>query len=134
MPETIYRFLRDHPDQFSTLVQAIDKSQSILTKLSSETNKLTLFAPKNFQEIQVQSNLEDILNYHIVEGINFHKDLYQTQILSTDLIEESLNGAHQKISISIDTGIVINSMHRLLTESECKNGVVHVIDSILPTP
>lgn len=131
MPETIYQFLRDHPDEFSTLVQAIDKSQSILTKLSSETNKLTLFAPKNFQE---QSNLEDILNYHIVEGIYFHKDLYQTQILSTDLIEKSLNGAHQKISISIDTGIVINSMHRLLTESECKNGVVHVIDSILLPP
>jgi transforming growth factor-beta-induced protein len=66
--------------------------------------------------------LTPILTYHVVSG----------KVMSTDLSNTSvatLNG--QKIKIDLSLGVKINDSKVVAADIEGKNGVIHIIDSVL---
>jgi len=121
-----------NPD-FSILVEAVSKA-GLVDALSAE-GPFTVFAPTNdafknlFSQLGVSGvkdltaeQLTPILIYHVVSG----------KVMSTDLSNTSvatLNG--QKIKIDLSSGVKINDSKVVAADIEGKNGVIHVIDSVL---
>jgi uncharacterized surface protein with fasciclin (FAS1) repeats len=129
---TVVEIAVSNPD-FSILVEAVSKA-GLVDALSAE-GPFTVFAPTNdafkslFSQLGVSGvkdvtaeQLTPILTYHVVSG----------KVMSTDLSNTSvatLNG--QKIKIDLSAGVKINDSKVVAADIEGKNGVIHVIDSVL---
>jgi uncharacterized surface protein with fasciclin (FAS1) repeats len=129
---TVVEIAVSNPD-FSILVEAVSKA-GLVDALSAE-GPFTVFAPTNdafkslFSQLGVSGvkdltaeQLTPILTYHVVSG----------KVMSTDLLNTSvatLNG--QKIKIDLSSGVKINNSKVVAADIEGKNGVIHVIDSVL---
>jgi uncharacterized surface protein with fasciclin (FAS1) repeats len=129
---TVVEIAVNNPD-FSILVEAVSKA-GLVDALSAE-GPFTVFAPTNdafkslFSQLGVSGvkdltaeQLTPILTYHVVSG----------KVMSTDLSNTSvatLNG--QKIKIDLSSGVKINNSKVVAADIEGKNGVIHVIDSVL---
>jgi uncharacterized surface protein with fasciclin (FAS1) repeats len=129
---TVVEIAVSNPD-FSILVEAVSKA-GLVDALSAD-GPFTVFAPTNdafkslFSKLGVSGvkdltaeQLTPILTYHVVSG----------KVMSTDLSNTSvatLNG--QKIKIDLSSGVKINDSKVVAADIECKNGVIHVIDSVL---
>jgi len=129
---TVVEIAVSNPD-FSILVEAVSKA-GLVDALSAE-GPFTVFAPTNdafkslFSQLGVSGvndltaeQLTPILTYHVVSG----------KVMSTDLSNTSvatLNG--QKIKIDLSSGVKINDSKVVAADIEGKNGVIHVIDSVL---
>jgi uncharacterized surface protein with fasciclin (FAS1) repeats len=129
---TVVEIAVSNPD-FSILVEAVSKA-GLVEALSAE-GPFTVFAPTNdafkslFSQLGVSGvkdltaeQLTPILTYHVVSG----------KVMSTDLTNTSvatLNG--QKIKINLSSGVKINESKVVAADIEGKNGVIHVIDSVL---
>lgn len=129
---TVVEIAVNNPD-FSILVEAVSKA-GLVDALSAE-GPFTVFAPTNdafkslFSQLGVSGvkdltaeQLTPILTYHVVSG----------KVMSTDLSNTSvatLNG--QKIKIDLSSGVKINDSKVIAADIEGKNGVIHVIDSVL---
>jgi transforming growth factor-beta-induced protein len=129
---TVVEIAVSNPD-FSILVEAVSKA-GLVDALSAE-GPFTVFAPTNdafkslFSQLGVSGikdltaeQLTPILTYHVVSG----------KVMSTDLSNASvatLNG--QKIKIDLSSGVKINNSKVVAADIEGKNGVIHVIDSVL---
>jgi uncharacterized surface protein with fasciclin (FAS1) repeats len=129
---TVVEIAVSNPD-FSILVEAVSKA-GLVDALSAE-GPFTVFAPTNdafkslFSQLGVSGvkdltaeQLTPILTYHVVAG----------KVMSTDLSNTSvatLNG--QKIKIDLSSGVKINDSKVVAADIEGKNGVIHVIDSVL---
>jgi transforming growth factor-beta-induced protein len=129
---TVVEIAVNNPD-FSILVEAVSKA-GLVDALSAE-GPFTVFAPTNdafkslFSQLGVSGvkdltaeQLTPILTYHVVSG----------KVMSTDLSNTSvatLNG--QKIKIDLSSGVKINDSNVVAADIEGKNGVIHVIDSVL---
>jgi transforming growth factor-beta-induced protein len=129
---TVVEIAVSNPD-FSILVEAVSKAG--LAEALSADGPFTVFAPTNdafkslFSQLGVSGikdltaeQLTPILTYHVVSG----------KVMSTDLSNTSvatLNG--QKIKIDLSSGVKINDSKVVAADIEGKNGVIHVIDSVL---
>lgn len=129
---TVVEIAVGNPD-FSILVEAVSKA-GLVDALSAD-GPFTVFAPTNdafkslFSQLGVSGvkdltaeQLTPILTYHVVAG----------KVMSTDLSNTSvatLNG--QKIKIDLSSGVKINDSKVVAADIEGKNGVIHVIDSVL---
>lgn len=129
---TVVEIAVGNPD-FSILVEAVTKAG--LAGALSADGPFTVFAPTNdafkslFSKLGVSGvkdlsaeQLTPILTYHVVSG----------KVMSTDLSNTSvatLNG--QKIKIDLSSGVKINDSKVVAADIEGKNGVIHVIDSVL---
>ncbi|RIH63339.1 fasciclin domain-containing protein [Mariniphaga sediminis] len=129
---TVVEIAVGNPD-FSILVEAVTKAG--LAEALSADGPFTVFAPTNdafkslFSKLGVSGvkdltaeQLTPILTYHVVSG----------KVMSTDLSNTSaatLNG--QKIKIDLSSGVKINDSKVVAADIEGKNGVIHVIDSVL---
>jgi uncharacterized surface protein with fasciclin (FAS1) repeats len=129
---TVVEIAVNNPD-FTILVEAVSKA-GLVDALSAE-GPFTVFAPTNdafknlFSQLGVSGvkdltaeQLTPILTYHVVAG----------KVMSTDLSNTSvatLNG--QKIKIDLSSGVKINDSKVVAADIEGKNGVIHVIDSVL---
>ena len=129
---TVVEIAVSNPD-FSILVEAVSKAG--LAEALSADGPFTVFAPTNdafkslFSQLGVSGikdltaeQLTPILTYHVVSG----------KVMSTDLSNASvatLNG--QKIKIDLSSGVKINDSKVVAADIEGKNGVIHVIDSVL---
>jgi uncharacterized surface protein with fasciclin (FAS1) repeats len=129
---TVVEIAVNNPD-FTILVEAVSKA-GLVDALSAE-GPFTVFAPTNdafknlFSQLGVSGvkdltaeQLTPILTYHVVSG----------KVMSTDLSNTSvatLNG--QKIKIDLSSGVKINDSKVVAADIEGKNGVIHVIDSVL---
>jgi transforming growth factor-beta-induced protein len=129
---TVVEIAVNNPD-FSILVEAVTKAG--LAEALSADGPFTVFAPTNdafkslFSQLGVSGvkdltaeQLTPILTYHVVSG----------KVMSTDLSNTSvatLNG--QKIKIDLSSGVKINDSKVVAADIEGKNGVIHVIDSVL---
>jgi uncharacterized surface protein with fasciclin (FAS1) repeats len=129
---TVVEIAVSNPD-FSILVEAVSKA-GLVDALSAE-GPFTVFAPTNdafkslFSQLGVSGvkdltaeQLTPILTYHVVSG----------KVMSTDLSNTSvatLNG--QKIKIDLSSGVKINDSKVVAADIEGKNGVIHVIDTVL---
>jgi uncharacterized surface protein with fasciclin (FAS1) repeats len=117
---------------FNTLAAAIDAA-GLEMALSGE-GPFTVFAPTDeafakLPEGTVEALLKDpealknILLYHVVSG----------EVLASDVVKiksaKMLNG--QSVSISTKDGVRVNDANVIKTDIMAKNGVIHVIDTVL---
>ncbi|WP_282135960.1 fasciclin domain-containing protein [Seonamhaeicola maritimus] len=106
------------------------------TKLASTVsrNRLTVFAPTDeaFAELGITTknitevdNLADILLYHVI-GM----PVYSTQLENGAV--PTANGTD--VVINIDNGVLVNNAIVTMADMKARNGVIHVIDSVLFPP
>jgi uncharacterized surface protein with fasciclin (FAS1) repeats len=121
-------------NNFSTLTAAVVKAE-LVPALSDPFSEFTVFAPTNaaFDNLATAlgtnlngilnlPNLQDILLYHVLDGI----------VQSTSLVAgpvETLNGSD--VIVSLTSGVKINDANVILADVEADNGIVHVLDKVL---
>jgi uncharacterized surface protein with fasciclin (FAS1) repeats len=121
-----------NPD-FSTLVAAV-KAAGLVDALSGDA-ELTVFAPTNaaFQKLPKgtlealladKEKLANILKYHIVAGKVLAKDVVNLDSAN------ALNGDELEIEVK-DGKVFIQDAQVIKTDVLGKNGVIHVIDTVL---
>jgi uncharacterized surface protein with fasciclin (FAS1) repeats len=122
--------------QFKTLVTAV-KAAGLVDTLKG-TGPFTVFAPTDeaFAKIprdKLEALLKDkkaltaVLTYHVVPG----------KVMAADVIK--LDSARtvqgQSVKIAANQGkVTINGANVVKTDIACKNGVIHVIDTVLLPP
>lgn len=77
-----------------------------------------LLKPKN------KATLQSILTYHVVPGAYLADKVVKMPFAS------SLNGQRVGFKVS-DNGVTINGARITVTDIQCSNGVIHVIDSVI---
>ena len=138
--KTIVRVAAANPD-FSTLVTAV-KRAGLVGALKGK-GPYTVFAPTNeaFAKIpadQLNALLADkakltaVLTYHVLKGRVPSSSLKATQMVPTlEGGTTTINVANGKATISDGQGNVSNIVK---TDIKAKNGVIHVIDTVLLPP
>jgi transforming growth factor-beta-induced protein len=121
--------------RFSTLLTAVTKANLVTTL---EGGPFTLFAPTNEAFAKVPAAtlqkllanvtaLTDVLTYHVVSGTVFSAGL------SDGDMPKTVEGKTLNVKIS-DGGVMINDAKVEEADVAAKNGVIHVIDSVLLPP
>ncbi|MGF1582218.1 MAG: fasciclin domain-containing protein [Gemmataceae bacterium] len=121
----------------STLVVAVKKAG--LVKVLAKKGPFTVFAPTNdaFKKIPAEKLkailknkklLTKILTYHVVPGTVTAKQVVK--------LSEATTVQGEKISIEVKDGkVVLNGNSTVVaTDIEARNGVVHVIDTVILPP
>lgn len=134
-PGTIVDVAAGNPD-FSTLVTAVDAAGLVET-LSGE-GPFTVFAPTNdafdalpdgvLDALLLPENeevLTSILTYHVVPG-----EVTSDMISDGDVA--TVEG--QNVTISTESGVMVNEATVVTPDVPASNGVIHVIDSVLIPP
>ncbi|MEH0155065.1 fasciclin domain-containing protein [Limibacter armeniacum] len=147
-PNTIADQLVANPD-YSTFVQALITS-GVLGTLQDDSQAFTVFAPDNnafdtfiamegddinsVEDLLAQSNLSQIMLYHIGEGKMLSSTLTSSNI-PTLLTNTTTN---ESVSISVTAGeqITLNNTATVIFpfDQEANNGVIHTIDNVLTPP
>lgn len=115
-----------------TLVESIKKAG--LLEVLSGKGPFTVFAPTDeaFAKLPKETlkdvsgdreRLASVLKYHVVPIRIMSKDIFKK-----DSVETVQGG---KILLDVSSGITVNKASVVKTDIECKNGVIHVIDSVL---
>lgn len=119
---------------FKTLAAALDAAD-LVTALKGD-GPFTVFAPtdeafaklpkgtvENLLKPENRAQLVGILTYHVVPG----------SVLAADVVKlpgaKSLNG--QRIDIAAKDGVKVDAANVVKTDIACKNGVIHVIDTVI---
>jgi uncharacterized surface protein with fasciclin (FAS1) repeats len=97
---------------------------------------ITIFAPRNaaFYPNRYMlgglssEQLTGLLSYHIVKGVYYSNQLKENQTLPT------VQGGSLKVRMSTNGTFLVNNASLSQTDFLTKNGVLHVIDSILMLP
>lgn len=123
-------------EDFSTLV-ALVKHAGLVETLSGE-GPFTVFAPNNaaFAKLPKETvdallseagkeQLAAILKYHVVPGSVKAADVVKLKEAKTAL------GQSAKISVK-DGKVYVDGAQVIATDIECGNGIIHVIDSVIP--
>jgi len=120
---------------FSTLVAAV-KAAGLVETLSGK-DALTVFAPTNaaFEKLpkgtvenllkpENKAKLVAILTYHVVPG----------KVMAADVVKlkgaKTVQGQEVKINASAD-GVKVDAAKVVTTDIVAKNGVIHVIDTVI---
>jgi uncharacterized surface protein with fasciclin (FAS1) repeats len=125
-------------DDFETLVAAV-KAADLVETLSGK-GPFTVFAPTDdaFGKLpegtvaelvkpENKKKLTSILTYHVVAGKVMAEDVVKLKNAKT------VQG--QKIRIRVKDGkVMINKANVVKADIPCKNGVIHVIDSVILPP
>lgn len=120
---------------FKTLVAAVKAAD--LVKVLSGKGPFTVFAPTDkafaklpkgtLQELLKPENrkkLVAILTYHVVPGKVMAKDVVK--------LKEAKTAQGSKVKILVKDGtVMIDKAKVVQTDIPCKNGVIHVIDSVI---
>ncbi|MBL6891296.1 MAG: fasciclin domain-containing protein [Candidatus Poseidoniaceae archaeon] len=112
-----------------TLVTAVIQG-GLLETLQGE-GPFTVFAPTDqaFADAGIdlaavsQSDLADILTYHVVSGAVASTDV--TECMSADTVKGN------PLSFTVDGGVMVNGANVTLADVNTSNGVIHVIDKVL---
>jgi uncharacterized surface protein with fasciclin (FAS1) repeats len=124
--------------RFTNLVTAL-QAANLAETLSDPDSNFTIFAPTDavFQDLpsgtmdtllkDPQGDLLQILLYHMVNGKVMAADLRKLSSV------ETLQGGSLSISVT-DNTILVDGGTVVITDIECSNGVIHVIDSLLLPP
>jgi uncharacterized surface protein with fasciclin (FAS1) repeats len=132
--QTIVGVAAGNPE-FSTLVAAIKAAG--LTRTLNGDGPFTVFAPTNeaFEKLpkgtleellkpENKKKLAAILTYHVARG----------KVLAADVVKldkvETLQGQEAKVSVG-KRGVKIDGAKVVQTDIMAKNGVIHVIDSVI---
>ncbi len=115
-----------------TLVESLKKAG--LTEVLSGKGPFTVFAPDDeaFAKLPKETlkdvsgdreRLASVLKYHVIPIKIMSKDIFKRDSI------ETVQG--RKILLDVSSGITVNKANVVKTDIECKNGVIHVIDSVL---
>ena len=134
--KTIVEVAAGNPD-FSTLVAAV-KAAGLVDTLSG-TGPFTVFAPTNaaFAKLpkgtvedllkpENKAKLAGILTYHVVGAKVMAKDVKAGAV-------KMVSGNESKVTVDGKT-VKIDAATVTATDIACKNGVIHVIDSVILPP
>jgi uncharacterized surface protein with fasciclin (FAS1) repeats len=117
---------------FETLTAAIEAAE--LDEVLTDKGPFTVFAPTDEAFAKLPGGtLESLLNdkdalkqvllYHVVSG----------EVMAADVVKlkkvEMLNG--QDVTIDTEDGVKVNDANVIKTDIKAKNGVIHVIDTVL---
>lgn len=118
--------------QFSTLVKAV-KAAGLVETLKGD-GPFTVFAPTNAAFAKLpkpaleklladKAKLTKVLTYHVVAG----------KVMSTDLKEgmTAKTVAGPELHIKLSPSPMVNNAKIIKADIEAKNGVIHVIDTVL---
>lgn len=124
-------------DQLKTLVSALEAS-GLVDTLKGD-GPFTVFAPtdnafadlptgtlENLLKPENKENLKDILLYHVFNGKVTAQDAAKLNGQEIDMV----NGKKAKISVK-DGQVFINDAQVVTTDINAKNGIIHVIDTVL---
>lgn len=125
---------------FSTLVAAV-KAAGLVEALKGD-GPFTVFAPTNaaFEKLEKEKPgtiaallkpenkglLTQVLTYHVVPGKVMASDVTKLQSGTT---VKTLNG--QSITVTISEGVKVDNAKVIATDIVGKNGVIHVIDTVI---
>lgn len=122
-------------DNFKTLVKAVQAAG--LAEVLSGDGPFTVFAPTDeaFAKLPAETiadllkpenkaKLAAILTYHVVPGKVMAKDVVKLTEAKT------VQGSSAKIKVS-DGTVMVDKAKVVKTDIPCKNGVIHVIDSVI---
>ncbi len=139
--------------EFSTLVTAI-KEADLVETLSGD-GPFTVFAPTNaaFEKIPKETldsvladkeKLTSILTYHVVAGKVMAEDVVKMSEAKTlegsnvkvhahrgSTSTEEKDNDMSEMDMSAENQVMINDATVTMTDIECSNGVIHVIDAVL---
>lgn len=129
---------------FKTLVAAI-KAAGLVEALKGN-GPFTVFAPtdKAFENLEKskpgtiaallkpenKKMLQDILKYHVVAGKVMAADVIK---MKDGTMVKTLNGSGFNLGLK-NSGVMINDAKVIKTDIACKNGVIHVIDTVILPP
>merc|ERR1719345_293846 len=132
--KNIVQLAQSVPD-LSTLVTALTAGE--LTTTLSSRGPFTVFAPTNeaFAKLPAATiahlldpknikELQRILEYHVLSGAVFSKDLKTFQMVKT------VEGGELKI-VKIGSLVLVQNATVTAADNAATNGVVHIIDSVL---
>ncbi|MEQ1903070.1 MAG: fasciclin domain-containing protein [Pirellulaceae bacterium] len=125
-------------ESFSTLVAAV-KAAGLVDTLKGK-GPFTVFAPTNeaFAKLPKETlemllkpenkdKLTAILTYHVVSG----------KVMAADVVKlskaKTVQGQEVKIEVK-DGKVMVNNAQVTATDIPCKNGVIHVIDTVILPP
>ncbi len=133
MDETVVAVAAGNPD-FSTLVAAV-KAAGLVDTLNG-AGPFTIFAPTNaafaklpkgtVEELLKPENkakLTAILTYHVIAG----------KVMAADvktMMAKTVQGESLDVKVA-DAGVMVNNAKVVKTDIKAKNGVIHVIDTVL---
>lgn len=119
--------------KFNTLVTAVKAAD--LVEVLSGPGPFTVFAPTDdaFAKLpkgtveallQNKNQLKAVLTYHVVSG----------KVMASDVVNlksaETVNG--QQVTIKVKGGtVMVDNAKVVMTDIECSNGVIHVIDAVI---
>ena len=122
---------------FNTLLKAIRladlqgklKTGGPYTVFAPTDEAFAKLPPETLAAVLADENLlRSILLYHVVDGAVFAKDVVGLTSV------ETLNGATISIAV-VGGGVVLNGTSNVIaTDIAAKNGVIHVIDTVLLPP
>lgn len=120
---------------FDTLVAAVKAADLVETLKGA--GPFTVFAPtddafaklpagtvEDLLKPENKSKLQAVLTYHVVPGKVMAKDVVKMDSAKT------VNG--QSLTIRVDNGaVMVDNAKVVKTDISCKNGVIHVIDTVV---
>ncbi|CAG2115620.1 unnamed protein product, partial [Medioppia subpectinata] len=128
IPDELRR--RSDLSTFSSLLQRSD----LMSQLSRESGPFTVMAPTNTalnnanirQLIKSQKDLNDFVRKHVMDGAVYSQQL-------SDPSDGSDNKDIRRVGLSSDAPITINNSTQVISpDITTENGVIHIIDSVLP--
>ena len=119
--------------QFKTLVTAVKAAD--LVEVLSGPGPFTVFAPTDdaFAKLpegtveallQNKEQLKAVLTYHVVAGKVMASDVVNLKSAAT------VNGQQVTIKVKGET-VMVDNAKVVMTDIECTNGVIHVIDTVI---
>jgi uncharacterized surface protein with fasciclin (FAS1) repeats len=119
--------------KFNTLVTAVKEAD--LVEVLSGPGPFTVFAPTDdaFAKLpkgtvesllQNKNQLKAVLTYHVVSGKVMASDVVNLKSATT------VNG--QQVTIKVKGGtVMVDNAKVVMTDIDCSNGVIHVIDAVI---
>jgi uncharacterized surface protein with fasciclin (FAS1) repeats len=149
--ESVMKLLRDD-ERFSTLVEHLEKSSDLSDDIDSSKD-ITFFAPtnqafRNYDKFmsgsgaeasgfEKERSMKEVIRYHISrDSAVFFDDMYEGQLLTSNLKEKSLENNYQKIRVTkFLGGVILNYVANIIeADLETENGVVHVLGNVMCPP
>jgi len=152
--------------RFRKVVKALEENRELRDDLENSDRKMTFFAPtdtawENMEDVvrtirenrmaredkedrrggrggrdEDRKDMQDVLTYHMVRDELNAKDLYNGQLIRSQLVESRLGDKHQKIHVHEFFGQFYLNMYARVERREVRanNGVIFAIDNVLCPP